>query len=239
MSTNVSLLAVQAKTDRSQHEALWNAVYRLIAWWAVKYSTTRGTRLYEKDDLIQSGYLALHDAVRTYELKRGGFTTHLRYYVQTHFSEVIGLRGTKKRPEIDAVSLNEKIDGDADICRADVIADPTAEFANDIIDREAARQDFAAIIADIEKLPDMQRRALMLTAYDGLTDEAAGMHMEISISSVHGYRERASFHIRNRTKAGKVIRDQRIHKYDRHVTLDEYKRTGISSVEWSLINAGY
>jgi len=233
MSIGVSQLAVMAKTDQAQYETLWNAAYKLIAWWANKYHTDQGSRLYEADDLIQSGFIALHNAVQSYNPEWGEFTTHLRYHVRTQFAKVIGTYG-KKRPETYAISLDEVISIDGETARVDMLADPDAEFANSVVDDEATRQDFVAIYEEIQNLSDVQKRALMLTAYDGLTYTAAGEIMGITKTGVQEASNRATRALK-RTKVGVTIGKSRGYRKIRHVTLAEYFRTGISAVEWAIM----
>jgi len=237
MSTDVSTLAILAKTDKTQLESLWNATYKLIALWAQKYRPTQGSRLYELDDLYQSAYLALYDAAQTYDPDRGcEFTTHLLYKVRSRFAEVIGRRGTKIHPEINAVSLDEPLRDEADSgALVDMIEDPTAEFADRIIEDETTRQDFTAIIQDIEKLPELQRRALMLTAYDGLSYVQAGELIGTSRQNVHGARCNAVRTLR-RTRTGSLMSRQRAWESFHHITLSQYRRTGISAAESAVLN---
>ena len=235
--TDVSLLAVQAKDNPARMAALWDAVGRLIALWAYKYMTeggNAGTRLYEADDLIQAGYVALVDAVDAYDPDKGELTTILRYHVLNRFSEVSGTRGTKRRPEVYAASLDMPLFDGSDTTRADLLTDTTADFADDIIDREAIRQDCAAIRAEIDKLPDAERQALMLTAWDGLTLKEAAQVMAVkSPDWVRQLRMKAAQRVR-RTRAGALIAKD----YDiRRVSLSEFQRTGISEVEWAVFRA--
>ena len=234
---DVSLLAIQAKDNPALMCPLWDAVRRLVVLWANKYIAeggNAGTRLYEADDLIQAGYLALVDAVDTYDADKGELTTLLRYHVLNRFSEVSGRRGRKLRPEVYAASLDAPLSTDSDTTRADMIADTAADFTDDIIEREAIRQDCAAIIAEMQKLPDAQRQALLLTAWDGLTLKEAAQVMAVkSPDYVRQLRKKAAYRVR-RTRAGELIaNDYQI----RRVGLSEFQRTGISEVEWAVFRA--
>lgn len=233
MSNETTELALQVRAGNEQIEALWTAVYRLIAYWAYRYRPSQGTRLYETDDLIQAGFLGVCDALETYSPEFGSFNTHLYYKVRTRFAEVIGTRGNKKRPEIDAVSLDEIIYENSETTRADMIEDPAANFADDLVDQICDAQDTTAIFLEIMKLPDLQRKALLLTAWHGLTYSDAADQLGVSAQKVWMQRYKATAVIR-KTKIGYKIHAQR---YQRHVSLGEYQRTRISSVEWALMMA--
>jgi|GEM_PF-1024244 len=229
MKINISELAIEARSDNKKMENLWNAVYRLIAWWANKYSTDQGTRNWETDDLIQTGFFALHEAVQSFDPKRSGFTTHLRYFIRSHFSKVIGTRDSKIRPELHAISLNETIDDESGTTRTELLPDPTAEFEDNIIHTESVRQDFATLFTEIEKLPDMQRRALMLTAYKGLTLEKAGERMGVSGQGVNYARASAVRAVR-RSRAFRLMNLERRNLF-KHVSVKRYFHTRMSAVE--------
>ena len=128
MELTVSELAMAAKNDNSLMENLWLAVERLVGSWAHKYSLKVGMCLCDVDDLKQSGYLALHQAVQTFNPEVAKFTTHLSYYVKNHFAECAGLRG-RMRPERYAISLDSPIVDGANETRGDLLPDPGAAVA--------------------------------------------------------------------------------------------------------------
>lgn len=117
MAEDVSLLACKAKDNPALMLPLWDAVRRLVGLWASKYYghiKENGTGAFEIDDLVQSGYLALVDAVAGYnpENEAGAeFTTYLRFEVRRQFAKVTGHYGTKKRPEHYSTSLEMPLAG--------------------------------------------------------------------------------------------------------------------------------
>ena len=235
---NISELVLHAKNDNSFFEPLWREVYKLIAWWANRYTSNQGDRLWDKDDLIQTGYLALYDAVQSYDSAKGQFTTHLGYYVRKHFADVIGTRGGKggkKRPEFQAVSLDEPLmgdDGDA-VTRADLLEDAGANFEQGFIESEAVKQDFLKILEEIQKLPDIQKRALMLTEFDRLTYKETGEMLGIDEKSVASEKKRALQTIRKSKAVKRIVLDNK-NLYS-HVGLDLFLRTRISAVERAIL----
>lgn len=232
MSNAVTMLAVEARSDQTQLESLWIAVERLIGMWANKYHQNGETRLYDTDDLIQAGYLALHDTLYTFDPDKGEFTTYLHFHVRRRFNEVAGRHGTKIRPELDAVSLNTPLNEGEDISLVDTLADNAAEFADDVIERESQGQDCAALMAEVDKLPEEQRRALLLTSWDGLTVRDAAEAMEIPPEQVRVCRNKAAAWVRH-TRTGRIMGWD----YYYHVGLSRFKTTHTSAVEEIVLRA--
>ena len=231
----VSQLAVMAKDDATLMEALWLTVERLILFWVNRYYPKAGTRLYDADDLIQAGFLAVCDAVQTYDPAQGmEFTSYLRFAVSTHFRAVMGTRGAKQRPEVSAMSLDELISAeDGDGSRLELLPDPTAELAyTRAVEDIAAAQDVAQLMPIIDRLPDDQRRALMLTGYKGITCGEAAEAVGCSPARLQTLRNRAKRAVRYSKPGRRIARERLIY---RHVTLAEWKRTGTSSVEWAVM----
>lgn len=232
----VSLLAIRAQGDPTLMAELWEAVQRLIKLWAYKYAyratAENGTRILEADDLVQAGYLALVDAVRRYDPNKCAFTTLLWFCTRNHFAKVAGLRGRKNRPELYTLSLDTPISNDGDACFGDMLADPNADFEDDILAQAALRQDCADLLTEIGNLPDKQRQALTLTACDGLTAVAAAKAMGCSDTAVKHHVDNGAAAIRS-TATGRRIREDRYPF--KHVGVSRFKSTRISAVEWAVL----
>jgi hypothetical protein len=173
------------------------------------------------------------DAVAGFNPSAGmEFIGLLSYHLRTRFAEVIGRRGTKRRPELDALSLDVPIADDTDTTRADLLPDTAASEAfENAIDRETDRQDVAALLAEMPGiLTELQRRALMLTAWDGLTFQAAAERMELTRQMVQQHRDIAARKI-SRTATARRIWTQRYAYRTQHVTLTGFRRTHTSEVE--------
>lgn len=231
MSTTVSELATAAKTDNAQFEPLWLAVYRLIVLWAMKYP--RADISYDTDDLIQSAYWALFDAVQGFDPEQSEFTTYLRYHVRLHFAKVAGVRTSKRDAANYATTLDEPLAHDTDTTMLEALLDTTAHYAfDDVIDKESARQDCDVMLAEIDKLDEQQKQALLLTAWEGVPLKDVADTMGISTDAVRRHRDRATQKLRN-TRAGRLIRLN----YYRHVGLTQFKSTFTSSVEAIVLQA--
>lgn len=67
---------------------LWEDVQGLAKKYAYKlYTALEGRRGLTADDLVQTGYIALCDAVRTYKPHLAAFSTWYMVYLRKHFME--------------------------------------------------------------------------------------------------------------------------------------------------------
>lgn len=237
---DVSALAVQAKDDPALMLPLWESVERLVRSWAYQYTNRNygnDTRSWETDDLIQAGYLALVDAVEKYDPdSEAKFTTYLHFHIRNHFARVLGIRTEKQRKlremEAGALRLDAPLKDDTDTTRADLLADPNGDFAGMMIEQEALRCDITALMAEIDKLPDNERLALLLTEWKGHATKAAAAVMGLSQEEVHSEKKKAIRKVRY-SKAGRLIAQERYHT--RHVTLTSFKTTWTSEVEAHIL----
>lgn len=139
---------------------LWSQCERWIKYVAAKYYY-----LSEWEDLLQAGYLGLHEAARRYDPTRGaGFLTYSEYWIRQNMQ-----RGTV--PPTWAISLDEPLTEDGDDDRYTLIP-------GDSIDPEesATDENTASILWDeVDKL-DHEERELIIARYrngKGLKEIAA------------------------------------------------------------------
>ena len=233
MSNTVTNLAISARADPDIMLQLWESVKRLVAFWAKRYHRNGATRLYDTDDLLQSAFLALSDAVQKFDPERGDFTTLFHYYCRRHFAEVAGIRSSKPRPEVSALSLDMPLGEDGDASLSDTLADPAADFEQDLIEHTAAQEDCAAILAEIDKLPDAQRKSLLMTAWEGLTFRAVAEKLGVTVSAVNQNREKGAMRVRN-SATGKRIAQER-YSDCRRVSVKRFKETHTSEQEQFIL----
>ena len=214
----------------------WQSAERLIKMWANQYITTTETRLFDFDDLCQAGFLAIVDTVQMFDPEKGSFNTLLRYHIRRRFAEVSSHHGTKQRPELHSMSLDESISDETGITRGDLLHDPGADFEDDLIEAISDRQDAAAILKEIVKLPEQQRTALLLTTLNDLTLVQAAKHMNITPAAVRQHRIAGAQRVR-RTRTGAIIAKEYIDYSVRHVSLQQYKTTGVAEPELYLLMA--
>ena len=95
-------------------ESLWYKNRGLIAEHARKYCDS-GRADYDIEDLMQAGYVGLHEAALTYQPERGAaFATFLSYSLRRHMRSVIGIRTSRRDAALHAVSLDIPLDSDND-----------------------------------------------------------------------------------------------------------------------------
>lgn len=132
-------LAAEIKAGRAGYGELWEQVQAFVRQKAYKYKTLHATLCdmsgVEQDDLIQAGFLALHDAVMGFEPDAGmSFVGYLAFYLKRNFRECCGIRTSKRDPidisaRLDAPVNNE--DGASSL--GELVPDTQAEA-----EREAA-----------------------------------------------------------------------------------------------------
>jgi RNA polymerase sigma factor (sigma-70 family) len=219
---------------------LWLSVELLVMHYArrkirIDSAYNQETRLYDFDDLMQAGFLAVYKAALGYKKEQGfKFSTTLRYHIFHHFREASGKKGKKKRPEVYARSLDEEL-LDGDFILLDILSDPDAEYADAVIENESLMQDFKAMLIEINKLPEDKRKALMLTAYEGLSVKDAATLMNVRTGKVSQLRYKACCSLQS-TKTYRRLKDE---YSPRHVSYREYMRTGLSQPEKEVLYNGF
>lgn len=181
MSNEELVADIQAGAVERMGE-LWGQVEGLVKWKAKQIMTAlegRPGRGVEFEDLYQSGYPAMVEAVETYNPSAGGaFSTWLMYHLKTAFAEATGRRTKRgqREPLNNAVSLDTPLTDDADSDDLmDVIADPTGQ--NSLISAEETlyrEQLHNAMENALSAIPEQYADALRLRYYEGLTLERAG-----------------------------------------------------------------
>lgn len=238
MSTAVTALAVNAKTNKACMLPLWEAVERLIGSWAFRYHRNGETRLFDADDLLQAGYLALVDAVSGYDLKDGAeFTTYLHYHIRTRFAEVIGRRGIKKRPEYCAASLDEPLADDTDTSRLDMLTDPDATTAFERVEDSLFNEQLHSALEEcLLRLPQEQSDMLRERYYDQKTvkvmAEARGVEQHIIRQKVGSALN--SMGCGDNRRQLKEYREEITSRTLRRGGHYTFATTGYSSVEWAV-----
>lgn len=130
--TNEELAMLIKNGDDGLLPQLWEQVRKYVVLLANrfyrKFDTRRGVEL---DDLIQSGYLAVLDAIKYYSPTAGfKFTTYLSKTSQNAFRRTMGLRTTKRDGLDYADSLDTPISEGSDFTLLDEIGDLTPGTAN-------------------------------------------------------------------------------------------------------------
>lgn len=168
MSSNEELAALIQSGRRELLLELWEGVRR-YAWKKAAAWPRAGL---EVEDLMQSAFLALLEAVSSFSPDKGAqFLTWYTFRLKTAFAEATGWRTEHQRrdPLRAAVSLDAPLtDDEGDMTLADTIQDPAAEA---VIEGAALRLTVQAIL---EELPEDQQAALRRRYWLGLPLDEAG-----------------------------------------------------------------
>lgn len=152
---------------------LWIAVRRLALKLAIRWeSALDGQSGMERDDFMQVAFLAMLDAVKSWDPQAGSFNTWFVIILKGAFTEAAGLRTARERndPLHVAKSLDAPLtDDESDtLTLADIIADPEAERMVRTVDEvdfmEKRRE---AVETALASLPDHQQEAIRAKYYRG------------------------------------------------------------------------
>lgn len=174
VSNEELVAAIQSGQDRMGE--LWAQVEKLVMWKAHRIMgalEARGGCGVTFEDLYQSGYPALVDAVETYDPAAGAFTTWLMYYLRKAFAEATGYctRKGQNEPLNNSLSLDTPLtdETDSDDLMA-IIADPAG--MNGLEAAEVAiyhQQLHDALEKALDDIPDQYSEVLRQRHYEGLT----------------------------------------------------------------------
>lgn len=172
--TNEELVALIQSGDRDKLTVLWEQVRRFV-WKQAnrRYLLTGGLGGVEVDDLRQSGYIALLNAVDSFDPAAGrSFVSWLSLALKTAFSEAGSFRSIKQRhdPIHRAGTLDIPVSEDSDTTIAELIEDPgAAEDFQNAEHRLYLEQLQTAIESALAQLPENQRTAVREKFWGGKT----------------------------------------------------------------------
>lgn len=239
MSNEELVVAIRAGEDRMGE--LWEQVAGLVKWKANRIMTAmegfpgRGV---EFDDLFQSGYPAMVEAVESYDPTAGAFSTWFMYHLKTAFAEATGYRTKKGRhePLSRAVSTDKPITDDADSSLlGDFIPDFRAAAALEAVeDREYYRQLHDALEAALAMLPEDCDEVVRLRYYQGMTLEETGRILGVGPERVRQL-ENKGLRILRRPKNAVRLRSFEDFDFYCSTGLGAFRHSGMSIQERYLI----
>ena len=232
----VDELAEAAKADRAIMPALWEAVERFIRLQAKRRYTLNGGSFggCEVEDLIQSGYIALAEAVDDYEPGRGSFISLLSFHLKTAFAEAAGIRSAKRDALLYADSLNVALDDDEpDTEKIDIIPDPAAEASfQDAEDRAFTKDLNKALRMAINALPPRKREIINEKYLQGIRTKQIAKKLGVSENRVYQQEHEALRQMRKDAKKTGLEQFVELHtSYYKHYSIDYMKHTGSSPTE--------
>lgn len=125
---------------------------------------SQGTRHYEYDDLLDLSYIALNDALESYDREKGAFSGYYFMHIQ---SATAHLRGRRKRRDInhETVSLSTPLNDDDDTELADMIEDPDATAQLENTEHRLYLQQLRDAFAKLERRLTQQERYVIHERY--------------------------------------------------------------------------
>ena len=186
--TNEQLAALLQDGSGGEDEllCLWDQVRRFAAAQARRWGRASGIDI---DDLMQEAFVALMDALGTWNRDTGMFLTWYTILLKGAFTEAVGLRTARQRndPLRGAVSLDAPVGHDeADpLTLLDVLEDPTAERAmQDLLERDFAAERSRLLHLLLDQLDETQRQAVWLVHGFGFTVPQAAARLQLDAATV-------------------------------------------------------
>lgn len=166
---------------------LWAQVRRFAASQARRWA--RASTGVEVEDLLQVGFLALLDALGTWNRDAAMFITWYTIRLKGAFTEAVGLRTARQRndPLRGAVSLDAPVGHDAEdpFTMLDILADPTAERAmENMAERDFSAERSRVLHRLLDQLDETQRQAVLLVHGFGLTVPQAAARLQLDAATV-------------------------------------------------------
>lgn len=185
MSNEELALRIQ-QGERDKLGELWGQVEKFVSMRAGKMARhLDGFGGVTEEDLYQAGFLALVEAVETFDPGQAGFLTWLGYHLKTAFAQAAGYRSVKRDALDFAADLDAPLQEVDNLTLADAIEDPEAAQSFEEVERRAWLADLRGILSSaLEALPTRQREALKAHYYQGKTLQEIAAEQGISAERV-------------------------------------------------------
>ena len=211
---------------------LWEQVSGLVAKLAwERYKATGGCGGVEVEDLTQSGFLALLEAVKRFDPAKGyAFTTTLGMCLKTAFAEAGGYRTSRRDPLDGCASL------DAPLTDAGTLMEFQADPGNEI---EAAEHRIwlaqlrKAMAQAVGKLPEDQQRTIRRRYYRDESRTAAAKAEGITPGVLRHLESEGLRNLRTADELAQFVEAQT--PYYIHVGRIGFARTRTSAVEVAVL----
>lgn len=161
-------IAAEVQAGQADRLELWEAVRRFAYGRAYRWSrAVRGRGGAELEDLVQASFLALLEALETWDPEAGAFLTLYALKLRAAFTETTGQRTQRDKldPLEGALSLEAPLtDSESGevFTLVDVLADPAAEAPFvDVEERDRRDRLHRDMCAALGTLPEPQRAAVV------------------------------------------------------------------------------
>lgn len=233
-------LAQLIKNGEERELELWEQVKRYALKTAYKWVKAFKTRSdVDVDDLVIESYIAMCEALKTYERDGGSFNTWYGYHLKNRYCAAYGLRTkrTAKDPLNDAISIHTPVEGAEDITIEDTIEDPRSAESFERVERELYNQQLHAVLCvALTAIPAQCREVIDRRYFGGHTikDIAADLGTQASVISS---RERQGLHALRRLRSVAELRGFSSFNYYTGTGLCAFKASGASIQEHYLFTS--
>lgn len=192
-----------------------------------------------EEDLMGECYLAMVDAVDSYDPEQGDFAPWYCMHVKKAFNAATGNRTQRERldPLRRADRLERQLDTQEEegITLGDTIADPQDQFAQ-TEERIYTRQLHEDIEKSLEQIPDKNAEVIRSRYFDGKTLAQIGEAHGVSIETIRQRERQALRELRGpKGKRLQAYREDILSGAYRGSGLSRYRDTGTSSTEYTAM----
>lgn len=241
MHTNEELAIAIQNGNQEAMEQLWRQCYGYIRLQAIRWAEAWDTtRRFDMEDLLQSGYFALCDAVRAFQPSRGNFISILAFYLKTEFSKAAGCRtqAQRKEPLNNAISLETPTysNGEDDITIGDTLTADEAGY--ETVEDALRREQVSALVREaVNSIPARQSESIRLYYLQGKTQSETAEEMNVSMQRAQQIIKDGLKSLRRSaylpTLAEAFYNE---HNYFRRTGLSSWKYSGMSAPERAVID---
>ncbi|MDO5327758.1 MAG: sigma-70 family RNA polymerase sigma factor [Clostridia bacterium] len=237
MATNEELVVQIKAGNRDKLPELWEQIEAYVRKAAARViRALQGSPLYDLDDLMQVGYIALEDAIQSFDVgKNCKFTTYYRFKLKTAFAVATGFRTKAQRsnPLRYTISLDAPIrDADGDECRLlDLVQDPV-NYEEELINDSYETWKRKMLHQEVDRLPDEQADVIRRRFFLGESKQKIAESMQLSRHRVAQIEKQALQNLYDCHGVWEIagyVEDHTDYYY--HVGIEEQIRSGCSSVE--------
>lgn len=240
MRTNEELAIAIQKGNKEALLILWAQCYGFVCLQANKWAEAWKDRpSCDRDDFVQSGFIALNAAVRAFQADRGSFINLLAMYLKTEFSKVAGCytSAQMKEPLNNAISLDSPAynDDDSETTMGETIPidEPGFEEVEEAID---TAQINAVLREAIKELPEKQSQVIEAHYLQRKPYSEIANIMHISAARTGQIAKEGIKSLRNSRHVptlSELLWGQR--NFYMHTGYTAWKESGCSVQEWSII----
>lgn len=241
--SNEELAALIKAGETERMGELWEQVAGLVKWKASRLLTAlelRGNPCgVEFDDLYQSGYVAMVEAVHYYTPESGvAFSTCLINRLKTVFAELTGYRTQKgkREPLNNSFSLDKTVGDESDgTTFGELAPDPaaTAQFQN-VEDKLWHKQMQEAMETALSSIPEQYADVLRMRHYEGLTLAEVGEIRGVAAERVRQMESKGLRLLRQPKNACKLLPFYQ-HDFYSHTGLTAFRQSGLTVQERYLV----